>query len=390
MSTTQKTPKASIFVDFIPAELRENKTWEIVYYVLNPFTDKLQIKRNRVRPLKSVTERRKLAKRMIQKINSKLERGWNPFIEEGATKSFAKLFDVCDEFIKKTEIEYKKGQKRADTLRSYYSFLKNLKQYLKDSGREKCFVIDFNYDLILEFLEYKYYKMDVSARTYNNYLSFFNTFSEYLLKRRYISKNPCSSIDTLAEETKKRVYIDKKYRDTIFEYYNSTNSNFYTVCLACYYCLIRRTELTKLKVGDVILRNSIIYIDSGNSKNRTSKPVTIPDPLMKHLINHLNKANNDMYLFSGDNFKPGYIQLSPKKISDLWSRMRTKTGIPKNIQWYSLKDTGITDLLLNGMELIRVKDQARHHSITQTEDYIPKQILKADERIKNSGLRFKN
>ncbi len=47
MSSTQNR-NVSIFVDYIPAELKENLTWEIVYYVKNPLTGKLVRKRNRV------------------------------------------------------------------------------------------------------------------------------------------------------------------------------------------------------------------------------------------------------------------------------------------------------------------------------------------------------
>ena len=88
------------------------------------------------------------------------------------------------------------------------------------------------------------------------------------------------------------------------------------------------------------------------------------------------------YLFS-ESYLPGAVQLAPKKISDEWVKIRTALKLPKKYQWYSLKDTGITNMLKAGVPTIAVRDQARHHSIIQTEAYTPKEILKANVDIKS-------
>lgn len=392
MSNTQKSKSVKIFIDYIPAELRENKTWEIVYYVKNPYTEKLERKRNRVKPIRNKVLRRKYAKSIIDNLNHKLRDGWNPIISSSNLKSFAKWADVCVEFNRKIDIDLKKDEIRKDTHRTFKSLLKGFNEYLAldDVRKTQMFIIDFNTDLMNEFLYYRYYEKDNSGRTRNNYLGFFKTsFYAFLKERKYLKENPCKEISKVKESEKIRAYIEPKHRKIIFDYFNKTNKVFYTLCLCCYYCLIRRTELTKLKVKDVVLRNSIIYIESGNSKNRKSKPITIPDVLLPILADHLKNANNSDYLFSNNNFLPGEESLSPPKITDTWYKMRIETKLPKTVQWYALKDTGITDLLLNGVEVLRVRDQARHSTIQQTEDYIPKQILKADQKIKNSGIKFK-
>jgi hypothetical protein len=69
-------------VHYVPAELRLNKDWIIVYYIINPFTNKLVRKRFRVKPMKNIVERKRFAKRTLATLNSKLERGWNPFYED--------------------------------------------------------------------------------------------------------------------------------------------------------------------------------------------------------------------------------------------------------------------------------------------------------------------
>ena len=116
-----------------------------------------------------------------------------------------------------------------------------------------------------------------------------------------------------------------------------------------------------------------------NTKQLAKKKL---DVLIPFLVNHLKNAEMGDYLFS-NNYLPGRNKLPPKKISDEWVKVRTALNLPKKYQWYSLKDTGITNLLKAGVPPIAVRDQARHHSITQTEAYTPKEILKANVDIKS-------
>ena len=381
MSTTQKIRNVISLVDFVPAELRENKRWEIIYYVKCPFENKLKRKANRVRPLKSITERRKLGRKMILEINRKLERGWNPILNESEARGFVKFTDASRLFIDRTKKEVKNYDKREDTLRSYKSFINNITNYLEEIKEKEMFVIKFKDELVRDFLDVIYYDRDNSARTRNNYLNFIKTFSEWLIRHKYISQNPTTRIELIPEKSKEREIIPDGTLKEIFKYLKKEKENYYVVCLICYYCLIRRTELTKLKVSDVILINGVIYVNKNVSKNKKSMPVTIPDVLVPYLAKHLKNAEMGDYLFS-DNYLPGRTQLTPKKISDEWVKVRTALNLPKKYQWYSLKDTGITNLLKAGVPPIAVRDQARHHSIIQTEAYTPKEILKANFDIK--------
>lgn len=381
-----KNPRNVIcLLDFVPAELKENKTWKIVYYVKCPVEGKLKRKENRVRPLKSIVERRKIGRKMVLEINKKLERGWNPFLNENETKGFVKFTDAANLFLERTKKEVNNDDKRVDTLRSYTSFLTNIKSYLKEINKEDMFVIMFTNDLVRDFLDVIYYDRGNSARTRNNYLNFIKTFSEWLIRLKYISRNPTLRIELIKEKTKERQTIPDKTLEDIFDYLSKQKPNYYVLCLVGYYCFIRRTELTKIKVSDVIFKNGVIYVNQNVSKNKKSMPVTIPDVLTPFLAKHLQYANNNDFLFS-ENYMPGTKQLKPKKISDDWVKIRSILKLPKKYQWYSLKDTGITNMLKIGVPTLSVRDQARHHSIVQTEAYTPKEIIKANIDIRSVSI----
>lgn len=392
MSTTQKSPKALLFVDYIPAELRENSRWEIIYYAIDPFETnpekKLKRKRHRVKPMENKTERRKLAKRIINNINSKLTQGWTPFLNEKNVKAFSRIFDVFEIFLNQTQQQYKKEVIRKDTLRSYRSYINNFKIFLNSIDKNEIFINDLTEEIYRDFLDDIFFERDNSATTHNNYLTFLRTFTRWLIKRKYIAIDISQNITKLKTGEKKRTIIPLEIRNSIFEELKKENFNYFILCYTAFYCLTRRTEITKLKVKDVFLKNGIISIPSEVSKNGKSQIVTIPTELLKYLVIHLRKANNEDYFFSENNFAPGSIQLKPKKISDTWVRFRKLMKFDSKYQWYSLKDTGITNYLQLGLPTIDVKNQARHHSIVQTEAYIPKKIMKAVGNIQSAKLDF--
>ena len=52
-------------------------------------------------------------------------------------------------------------------------------------------------------------------------------------------------------------------------------------------------------------------------------------------------------------------------------KVATALKFPAEWKFYSLKDTGITDQIRAGRDLIEVRDQARHYSLEQTDIYTP-------------------
>lgn len=387
MSKLQNS-KNQIFIDFIPAELRENSEWRIVYYVKNPFTDKLAIKRVRVKKITPTAERRKFAKKVVREINTRLEQGWNPFYNEKNVKEFTTLKQAAESFINRVEVEFKDNNIRFDTFKTYKSQISNLLKYLEETNNSNLLCYKFNSDFIGEYLDYVRYVKKLSARTRDNYLGFLVTFCKYLFRKKYITTNPTEHFTKINKKSKNRVIISDIEKSKILNYWTNKNTNYLLVCLLCYYCFIRRTELLKLKVKDVNLQKSTIFISADTSKSRNNKIVSVPKHLHKMLLEQIKEASQNDLLFSADKFKAGSKACHPDKITKWWATMRKNLKITTKIDWYSLKDTGITDLLEAGVPLISVRNQARHHSSNQTDAYTPLSMKKADENVINAKVKF--
>lgn len=380
----KSTSKRIVFVDYKPAELRANKVWYIEYYAKNPLTEKLERFKKRVPSMKSQREREKYAKKMVQAINQKLETGWSPFYENPSNQ-YKSLEDSFSLFLKQLEKEVKDGIKRPDTLRSWKSFFSNISAYINEKHLDIKFVLNIDFLFVNNFLDYIYYDKRNSPRTYNNYLAYMKGFFEWAKLKGYAKQNPAEGIKSKPKVQKKREPLTAEVKKCIKEL-RDKDFHFFTCCMLTYFCLIRRTELTKLKVSDVRLSESRIILDGSITKNRKTDSVTIPDVFLPILAQHLVTANNSDYLF-GKDFKPGKIQLNPKKISDTWIKYRKKYKFDSKFQFYSLKDTGIMDLLNSGIPSIKVRDQARHYDIKQTEAYTTRNLI-ADDTIKGAKFDF--
>lgn len=67
-----------------------------------------------------------------------------------------------------------------------------------------------------------------------------------------------------------------------------------------------------------------------------------------------------------------------------WARLRKRLDLPKEYQFYSLKDSGIRDLA-NAEGIVIARDQARHSSVAVTNKYLQGR----DRPVHKETIRFK-
>jgi len=388
LNSSLSRAKVIAFIDYKPAELRMQKEWMIVYYAKNPLTQNLERIRLRAPVLANLAERKRHANRIVAEINKKLAEGWSPFMES-PTKNFKTFKECCEKFMEQLDKEIKDGIKREDTRRAYKSYLSMINTFIAEKKIKVTFALEINKVFAVNYLDWIYYDRENSPTTYNNHLTFLHNFGEYLINRGYLKENPTIGITKKPKNKKKRLVLTAKVKTLLREKLPLFSVTYNCLCMTTYYALLRRTELTKIKVKDVDLNLSCIMVTKETAKsNSDTEWATIPEQLKILLTRHLDGANANDYVFSANDFKPGAQQLAPKKITDTWSQLREHLGLPKEFQFYSLKDTGITDLFEQGVSSINIRDQARHKDLKTTEIYTP--TAKAgNAAIKNSGINFK-
>ncbi len=363
-------------VAFKPAELRIGTDWLIVYYAKDPQSDKLVRFRNRVPKMSNKKERLRFAQKMIDSLNEQLYSGWSPYMDN---LTEVKTIDYCfDYYLKTLSKELSDGVKRKSTYNNYKYFIMAFTEYLSMYQKNVKFISDISSLICDHFLDRIYIEKEKSARTYNFYLTCMCTFFNFCMSKGFIKESPVKNTKKKSIKEKTRVVLNEKEKAKL-ALLKEENFHFYVFCMTTYYCFIRPNELKKLKVENVNIEKNYITIPSSISKNRKTENVTIPNIFIEELKEHIGKASKDLFLF-GKKFVPG-----KQAITNLfyhWENVRKKYHFRKEVQFYSLKDTGITDMLNAGVPAIKVRDQARHSDLKITEIYTARNNS-ADETVKN-------
>lgn len=231
-------------------------------------------------------------------------------------------------------------------------------------------------------LEHIYIDRNTTPRTRNNYLNWLSSFCSYLKSNGYISENPAEKITPLREKDKQRKPLSKTDMKRLHEYLSEHDKDFLLACQIHYYTLIRPNELTFVQINDISVRDQTLFISKEVSKNRKDAKVTIPTKVIKMMIDRgIFSYPGDYYLF-GTGFRPNKERSDSRIFREKWIKVRKELGFPKSYQFYSLKDTGITDTI-DRVGLTIAKDQARHSSVATTNKYVRKEQLLAHPELKN-------
>ena len=369
--------------------LVEGRETFISFYAFDPVSGRSKRKKYMLGRCKTRREVLRRSRDMISQITRKLERGWNPWIDNSDSLTYALFSQVADQY---HDFLYKRLNDcslREDTVVSYISYLRIFRQWIEDDGTV-IYMFQLDGYVISQFLDYVYIERNNSFITRNNYLGWLRSFSSYLLERGYIHTDPCSRFQNLKVKgyVKERTVIPDNVLLQIRNYCEQHNRYYLLACYLTHYLCIRPKELSRMRVGDINISKNTITLMGDQTKNHDSVTITMPQKVSRLMIDlQIFSYHSDCFLFS-DGFKPGESPRSEKQFRDYWIRyVRKGLQLPAKYKYYSLKDTGITNMLRNGVDPITVRDQARHSSLAITNTYTPLDIKAANPlMVKYDGV----
>jgi integrase len=362
---------------------RKTKDCDYVeYYAYNPLVDKLHRKRIKLNnvPAKG---RKAYANALIKRITDKLVSGWNPFIEQMSHSDMMLVESSFEEFKAYNERMYAEGTFRKQTYAAYKSYLVKLMDYC-NSKNKITYLYQFDTRYCNAILDYVFLDLKYCARTRNNYLTFLNIFFAYFVEHGILNDNPARTIKKIPQRMlkKQREVIPLDVVRDIAEYLEENDKMFLLACYLLYYCFIRPQELCRLQIRNLQLMNHTIYIRGEQAKNRKDEYITLNEKVETFIRSlGLCQYPSDYYIFSR-RLKPGEYEISPSRFGERWDKLRTKLGFSSTYQFYSLKDTGITELADNNVTNISIRDQARHSSLAITDVYTRHSAIKANEELR--------
>lgn len=400
MANRNKTCRLPI--SYESATLRENSSWYIEYAYFGTDGVKHRVRNNinrLVKRLRTKAEKRKFAQDLCDNINQKLRLGWNPQVDKAvavsrfASTPWEEVYISYEKFLLQQEHG---GYLSHSTALTYHSFLTIFDTYNKDNNLTPVKMIyELNYDQCLAFLDWALNIRKVSYDTRDSYRRWLNNFCSWCIDNGFFKDNPCKDIKTISgsrhtlSQEKKKIksfYIDKCTREKIFDYMRENNKYLLLAAYLCNFALIRPKEMMSLQLKHFLIHDGLIFIPADISKNKTDAYITLPDEVLKLML-ELDTFSypSDYYLFNRQ-LMPAKLNkpLRGDEIREEWIKVRNALGLPVSLKFYNLKHTGITDMADQMPERL-VQQQARHHSIEMTERYLQPRAPKAIDQIK----RFK-
>lgn len=362
--------------NYLPATLKEWKSgWQIEFSALNPYSDRLERIRIRYQKIRkrigNDTLARQQGKLYCDALNRKLESGWCPFSQPKTepTKQFHKLNEILDLFLKEKEVDFSNGVFSFDSMRTYRSQIAILREWLLSNKKDRISIIQFNQDIANEYLDYIYYEKKLSPRTWNNYLKFLRTVWNWFIDKNYCTENVFQKIKAKVELEKQRVTIPKEWSSAIIKYFRENNPPMELVCGLIYNSFMRPAEICRTQISDIHLSKNGIYLPGTKTKNKYARWCLLPPHLIELLVKHkIDKYPSNYYLIS-TKLIPGKTPLNTRKLDKYWHKMREAINLPKEMQLYSLRDTGITDLKQQGHSNLFISSITGHRNSEEIETY---------------------
>ncbi|NJO91585.1 MAG: tyrosine-type recombinase/integrase [Chloroflexia bacterium] len=210
-----------------------------------------------------------------------------------------------------------------------------------------------------------------------------------MIEHLYCKVNPFLTVRRVQEQKKKRQIIDIETRSRIKEYLLRENKiEYLAMVMICFHGLIRPKEICLLKPENIRLDDKIIFLTADMTKDKDDRIVSISSELMNYLkALKIETISKEDYIFSS-NFKPGKKLIDSRNVGREWTKLRNALKFPKEYQFYSLKDSGIVQMLMDGISPIEVRNQAGHSSLEQTNEYAKYANPTGSEQIKTKASDF--
>ncbi len=360
---------------------------ELIFYAFDSQFGRLRRKRIKLNRIGGRFFIKRREREICARFLALLAQGWNPFdgkdgailtrlsVSESQVIAGVPVKDALKKYKDYVETEVQRKVMSTATRRTYFSYITKLLASLPASKS----VAGVSTADLVRFID-AMKERNMSPKYCNSMIGWLKTLFGWLLERGMVKENPALPMktETLARQQGRPTLTDEE-RETLFSRLRQHGQlEFLLACMMEYYTYIRPNELYRVKVRYIDFTAQTVTIPAEISKNRKTAKVTLPNVVVALMLDlKIDKHRGDDYLF-GKGLKCGPKIGTSKQFGRYWSEyVACQGGIfpelgKRGIVFYSLKNTGIVNMLDRGVPSAVVRDQARHQDLTTTEIYARK------------------
>lgn len=240
----------------------------------------------------------------------------------------------------------------ASTLRTYLQHFKEFLQFFPDSDP-----MDLTEAEITHYMLFLVEKKKLSRSSQNSAINAIKFFYEKVLRQErkvYYLERP------LKEHRLPEVLSQE---EIMMIFSNINNLKHRLMLMLIYDAGLRRSELLGLRVGDVDVHRSIIFIKGG--KGRKDRQCILGKSLVPMVNQYMKQYKPDYWMFEGQ----GGEQYSATSLQIILKRAVNKAGIRKRVRLHMLRHSFATHMLEAGTSTRYIQVLLGHESPKTTEIY---------------------
>ena len=261
---------SSEFMGYTPPILKKtaSRGEHIEYYVYNPVTMKMERQRIRLEKLSHQFKNRSQYKQMVMQLmmnlTGKLAGGWTPYGENQNVAEYTPINKAIEAYIADKSRDLRKA-----SMVSYISVAKIFVEWLITQNIHEMASHLLNQRTCQRFMDELRDRPKFNNNTYNTYLKKYRACFAWMVDRGYCKENPFEKIKTLKKQEKIRQLIPVDARETVINHVRtSKHPNYEIVMHLIFTSLIRPSEIERLQVRDVDLKNKCIHIPANKAKTQ--------------------------------------------------------------------------------------------------------------------------
>ena len=265
---------------------------------------------------------------------------------------------------------------------TYISIERNLSKhsidaYMRDLKKMSQFFNNYNikdikHKNILEYISY-INEFSISTRSQARIISSIRSFFKFLIYEKYIQNNPCEHIYSPKIGSRLPVVLTIEEIDQIIGSIDLSKENGErnrTIVECLYSCGLRVSELTNLKISDIIFEDNIIKVIGKGNKERI---IPLSKTLKKYLVVYIDeiRSKQTLHKLHVDTL---FLNRRGKGLSRVMIFTMVKVTVEaspvnKNVSPHTFRHSFATHLVEGGADLRIVQEMLGHTNITTTEIY---------------------
>jgi site-specific recombinase XerD len=266
-------------------------------------------------------------------------------------------------------------QRSPETVKGYLKDLKIFSNFLAEKYNCEVYLDEICEEDIEEFLEFLLLTKHYLPASRNRALISIRSFYQFCVKKRYCVINLSKNVPYIKPEQKERIFLSEDEVNRLIEFTEGISMKI--VFQTLYLTGLRISEFLNLRTQDVDLESKLIYVKLGKGKKDRSIPIS------NKLCLLLNQYLSDYRIDVGTNifFSTKSGKMSSSYVNRLLKIYTRKAGINKNVSAHILRHSFATNLLKNGVDIIRIQKLLGHSSLKTTSIYIHTNIADLGQAV---------